>query len=63
MIDPTGRVYQLVGGSYVQSEPILDIGFEPAVEQVGFRLEKFEARRGDYFRSLDVKHAGKGVKI
>ncbi len=55
MINPAGRAYQLIDGRYVQSKPILDVGFVEAVAAVGFDAEKFAARRGDYYRSLSTR--------
>ena len=48
MIDPLGRFYDNVGGSYVYSEPILEVGFARALAQVRFSLDKLRARGGLY---------------
>jgi radical S-adenosyl methionine domain-containing protein 2 len=46
MIDPRGRFYQNTGtnGSYVYSDPILNIGVAKALKQITFNQEKFNSR-------------------
>ncbi|WP_438002331.1 viperin family antiviral radical SAM protein [Sorangium sp. So ce185] len=48
MIDPSGRFYGNSGGRHIASAPILDVGIEAALAQVGFVLERFAARGGVY---------------
>lgn len=48
MIDPLGRFFGNDTGRHVYSDPILSIGVEAALEQVGFSAEKFEGRGGRY---------------
>lgn len=48
MIDPQGRFFQNRENRYHISEPILEIGVEQALKQVGFSEEKFMKRGGLY---------------
>ena len=48
MITPDGRFYQNTEGRYTKSQPILDVGMQIALEQVGFNYEKFQRRGGAY---------------
>ncbi len=48
MVDPLGRFYGNTTGRHVYSDPILDVGVDVALSQVGFRPDKFEARGGMY---------------
>ncbi len=48
MIDPLGRFYGDSGGKHRESAPILEVGLEKALAQVGFRPEKLIARGGVY---------------
>ncbi|BBM83345.1 viperin family antiviral radical SAM protein [Candidatus Uabimicrobium amorphum] len=48
MMNPQGLFYQNHSGKYVYSEPVLKIGVEKALEQVGFSHEKFCQRGGFY---------------
>lgn len=48
MIDPKGCFYQNSNNVYVKSDPILKIGIENALAQVGFREDKFINRGGLY---------------
>eukprot|EP01043_Picozoa_sp_COSAG02_P016143 COSAG02_NODE_704_length_18279_cov_100.299560_11_plen_676_part_00 len=48
MITPDGRFYQNTEGRYTKSQPILDVGMQIALEQVGFDYEKFQRRGGAY---------------
>lgn len=48
MIDPLGRFYGNSGGRHVTSAPILEVGIEAALSQVGFVPERLEARGGVY---------------
>jgi thymidylate kinase len=48
MIDPQGRFFTNELGRYVISEPILDVGVDAALAQVGWRHDKFIARGGVY---------------
>lgn len=48
MIDPLGRFFTNVGGRYLYSAPILDVGVDAAFSQVAFDASRFEARGGVY---------------
>jgi radical S-adenosyl methionine domain-containing protein 2 len=48
MIDPLGRFYGNHGGRHVVSAPILSVGIQDALREVGFSETKFEARGGKY---------------
>lgn len=48
MIDPLGRFFQNSGGRYNIGRPLLEVGVEAAASDVGFDLEAFRARGGDY---------------
>lgn len=48
MVDPLGRFYGNSTGRHVYSDPILKVGVEQALAQVGFSSEKFAARGGSY---------------
>ena len=48
MIDPAGRFFDNVQGSYRYSEPILKIGVEKALKQVSIDPERFRQRGGEY---------------
>mgnify|MGYP003592676858 CR=1 FL=1 len=48
MIDPLGRFYGDSGGKHRESAPILEVGLETALAQVGFRPDKLAARGGLY---------------
>jgi len=48
MIDPLGRFYGDSGGIHRESEPILEVGVDRALRQVGFRADKFISRGGHY---------------
>lgn len=48
MVDPEGRFFGNSTGQHVYSQPILEIGVQAALEQVGFIPAKFEARGGRY---------------
>jgi len=48
MIDPLGRCYGDTDGIHRESAPILEVGIEEALRQVGFRLEKLVQRGGVY---------------
>jgi radical S-adenosyl methionine domain-containing protein 2 len=48
MITPDGRFYQNTEGRYTKSQPILDVGMQAGLEQVGFDYEKFHRRGGAY---------------
>lgn len=48
MINPTGCVFQVGGVKHVVSQPVLDIGLEAALEQVGgYDRRSFESRGGN----------------
>lgn len=48
MVDPLGRFFGNATGRHVYSEPILEVGVDAALAQVGFVPAKFEARGGRY---------------
>jgi radical S-adenosyl methionine domain-containing protein 2 len=48
MIDPQGRFFSNETRGYTISEPILSVGVQAALAQVGWRSDKFEARGGRY---------------
>jgi radical S-adenosyl methionine domain-containing protein 2 len=48
MVDPLGRFYGNATGRHVYSNPILEVGVEAALAQVGVVAEKFTARGGVY---------------
>jgi len=48
MIDPLGRFYGDSGGKHSVSAPILEVGIDEALAQVGFRVDKLVARGGVY---------------
>ena len=48
MIDPSGRFYGNTNGVHRVSEPILRVGVATALESVGFKSDKLEARDGIY---------------
>mgnify|MGYP000695557202 CR=1 FL=1 len=48
MVDPLGRFFGNATGRHVYSAPILEVGVQAALAQVGFSAEKFEARGGVY---------------
>ena len=48
MIDPLGRFFSNEEGRYRISQPILDVGVTTALEQSGWRSDKFLARGGLY---------------
>ena len=48
MVDPLGRFYGNALGRHIYSEPILAVGVERALAQVGWEPEKFFARGGRY---------------
>lgn len=48
MVDPLGRFFGNATGRHVYSAPILEVGVDAALAQVGFVPAKFEARGGRY---------------
>ena len=48
MIDPAGRFFDNVQGSYRYSEPILKVGVVAALKQVSIDAERFRQRGGEY---------------
>lgn len=49
MLDPHGRFFQNIGGRYVYSRPVQDVGIEEAFRQVGgYDADKFVSRGADY---------------
>lgn len=48
MVDPLGRFFGNASGRHVYSEPILEVGVDVALGQVGFQPEKLVARGGVY---------------
>ncbi|MEK6607337.1 MAG: viperin family antiviral radical SAM protein [Myxococcota bacterium] len=57
MVDPLGRFYSNATGRHVYSAPILEVGVEAALAQVGWDAEKFVERGGLY----DWASPGSGV--
>ena len=48
MIGPLGRFFGNATGRHVYSTPVLEVGVNTALAQVGFNEQKFEARGGRY---------------
>ncbi len=48
MIDPLGRFYGNATGAHVYSRPILEVGVESALAEVGCEVGRFDARGGRY---------------
>lgn len=48
MMDPMGRLFQNTGGEYSYSDPVLRVGFQTAINQVGWDRRKFLRRGGQY---------------
>jgi radical S-adenosyl methionine domain-containing protein 2 len=48
MVDPLGRFFGNATGRHVYSAPILEVGVEAALAQVGISAAKFDARGGRY---------------
>lgn len=48
MIDPLGRFFSNVGGRYVYSPPILEVGVAEAFRSIAFDHARFDARGGRY---------------
>lgn len=48
MVDPLGRFFGNATGRHIYSAPILEVGVEAALAQVGVSTAKFEARGGRY---------------
>ncbi|MDX9722956.1 MAG: viperin family antiviral radical SAM protein [Myxococcota bacterium] len=48
MINPSGCFYGNSNGEYRQSRPILELGVDKALDEVGFQRPKLEARGGIY---------------
>lgn len=48
MINPQGQFYNTTTGRHVYSSPILEVGVETALAQVGWNVENFLAREGIY---------------
>lgn len=48
MVDPLGRFFGNATGRHVTSDPILEVGVDHALSQVGFSPSKFVARGGVY---------------
>lgn len=48
MIDPLGRFFSNVGGRYVYSPPILEVGVAAAFSAIAFDPARFDARGGRY---------------
>ena len=48
MIDPLGRFYGNATGAHVYSRPILEVGVEAALAEVGCEVGRFDARGGRY---------------
>lgn len=48
MVDPQGRFYNTATGRHVYSLPILEVGVDAALAQVGWNVDNFFARGGIY---------------
>lgn len=48
MVDPLGRFFGNATGEHIYSDPILEIGVNAALAQVGFSQSKYEERGGSY---------------
>ncbi len=48
MVGPSGRFFGDTGGVYRESDPILKVGVEKALQQMQFKIEKLEKRGGIY---------------
>ena len=48
MIDPEGRFFSNVDGTYLYSSPILKVGILEAFDEIEFNIDKFEKRKGRY---------------
>lgn len=48
MVDPAGRFFENITGKHIYSDPILEVGFERAIQQMFYDVEKFEERGGNY---------------
>ena len=48
MIDPLGRFFSNVGGRYIYSPPIMEVGVAAAFQAITFDPAKFDARGGRY---------------
>ena len=48
MVNPAGCFFDNTYGKYTISQPILDLGFQKALEQIHFNERKFKARGGIY---------------
>ena len=54
MVTPNGKFYQNNSqGEYIYSDSINEVGFEKAMEQVGFDYQKFVRRGGKYELTTD----------
>ena len=62
MIDPLGRFFGNSTGTHVYSQPILEIGVDAALAQVGFDIEKL-ARRGGLYDWLSVRRLTNGPSM
>jgi radical S-adenosyl methionine domain-containing protein 2 len=51
MVDPAGRFYDNVNGSYRYSRPILEVGAVEALKDVTVSSDAFQSRGGDYHAS------------
>lgn len=49
MMDPAGRFFDNVTGQHRYSQPVLEIGIDAALGQVGWDYEKFVNRDGNYY--------------
>ncbi|MCW7512100.1 viperin family antiviral radical SAM protein [Leptospira levettii] len=48
MVNPSGRFYDNNSGRYYESDPILEVGVEKALQQIHFSKENFTQRNGFY---------------
>jgi radical S-adenosyl methionine domain-containing protein 2 len=48
MVDPAGRFFENITGKHIYSDPILEVGYEKAIQQMAYDKSKFEERGGNY---------------
>ena len=48
LVDPMGRLFGNATGEHVYSQPVLKVGMEAALQEIGFSHDKFDARGGRY---------------
>lgn len=61
MINPEGCFFDNSKGSYTTSQKIAEVGFEKALSQINYSVEKFVARNGEY--EVDNKNDKSGLYV